>query len=145
VAGFGAEGNRQPIPGIDRGDGHDEIYKLGVAELSVRLGLDLIRNLIDADQCDGLGERERSSLAFGEKGSFAPRRDGVEALLGFAQRARVLGVHVETVGAAVDLRSAKFYQFEHKRLKTGLVNIHFCETDARAHGCSLFNLWFLVR
>jgi len=49
-----------------------------------------------------------NSLAFGEKRSFAPRGDGVEALLSFAPGARVLGVHVQAISAAVDLRSAEF-------------------------------------
>jgi len=49
VAGFGAKRDRQAIPGVDPGDRHHEIYKLSIGELSVRLGLDAIRNVIDAD------------------------------------------------------------------------------------------------
>lgn len=49
VAGFGAKRDRQAIPGVDRGDRHHQIYKLSIAELSVRLVLDAIRNVIDAD------------------------------------------------------------------------------------------------
>jgi hypothetical protein len=56
-AGFGANRDRQAIPGVDRGRRHHETYKLSIAERNGRLGLDAIRNVIDADESDGFGER----------------------------------------------------------------------------------------
>jgi hypothetical protein len=46
------------------------------------------------------------ALAVGEVRRLAPGGQGIEALFGLADRPCVLGVHVDAVGAAVQLRGA---------------------------------------
>jgi hypothetical protein len=108
--------------------------------------------MVHANQRDGFGESERGTFAFGEERSFTPGGDGVEPLLGFANGARVFGVHVEAVSASIDLRSAELYQFEQQRLEAALVNvllhrgdssvdfrIELLHADSLIQGCSQFS------
>jgi hypothetical protein len=62
--------------------------------------------VVGGEPRDGLGEGKRGLFALGEVRRFAPGRQAVEALLGLSDRASVLGVHVDAVGAAVDLQRA---------------------------------------
>ena len=62
----------------------------------------------------GLGPGQRGAFAVGKERGFAPGTQGIDALLGFAEGAGVLGVHVKAVGAPVDLRDADLDQL-HQR------------------------------
>ena len=64
------------------------------------------------DQRHGLGPFERRSLAIAEERRFAPRIQAVQALLRLAFGSRILGMHVQTVSAAVDLRGAHHQQMQ---------------------------------
>jgi len=65
-----------------------------------------------ADEGDRFRPLERGALALGVERGFAPGVQRVEALLGFPGVAGVLGVHVDAVGAAVDLRGAGLHELE---------------------------------
>jgi hypothetical protein len=64
------------------------------------------------NQREGFGPLEGGAFARVEERRFAPGVESAEALLRIAGGARIYSVHVDTVGAAVNLRSAKFYQVE---------------------------------
>ena len=72
---------------------------------------------------DGLGEAQRGALASGEERCLPPRRQGVQALLGLADGAGVLGVHVDAVGAAVELRGADADQLAQPVVDAGGVEL----------------------
>ena len=55
-------------------------------------------------------KRERRALALGEERRLVPDGDGVDPLGGLAGRGGVGAVHVDAVGAAVDLRGAQPHQ-----------------------------------
>jgi hypothetical protein len=81
------------------------ICQIQVGEL---LGVEMARGLVVGgrrevrvgDEGDGVGERQRRSLALVEEGRL-PGSDRVQPLLRFVGLARVLGVQVDAVGAAV--------------------------------------------
>ncbi|MCY1313531.1 hypothetical protein D9M70_640610 [compost metagenome] len=57
-----------------------------------------------------LGPRQRGPLAWLEQRRFAPDRDMVKAELSLAMDARLLDVHVQAEGTAIELRSANLDQ-----------------------------------
>lgn len=67
-----------------------------------------------------LGPGQGGALAWGEVRGFLPDAERLQALLGLAGLARVVGVHVHAVGAAVDLRGAQIDQFDQRTLQAGL-------------------------
>jgi len=71
------------------------------------------------------GPRERRALALVEERRLAPGIERVEALLGFALGAGILGVHVETVSTAVDLGCASLDQVLQAGSQTGAAKVAF--------------------
>src|ERR1700748_1341927 len=108
VVGAMAEG-RAGDSGLERGgDGEGKVGDLLFGEVGAGLGISLIGGVTVGDEGEGLGPGEGGALAVGVVGALAPGVEGVETLLTFAEGAEVLRVHVEAVGAAVDLGDAKF-------------------------------------
>ena len=66
----------------------------------------LVGDVIIGLQGHRFGKGQRGPLALREVGRLPPRRQGVEPLLALPDRAGILGVHVDAVGAAVELRGA---------------------------------------
>jgi len=64
------------------------------------------------DEGEGFGPLESGAFPRSEERSFAPGVEGVEALFGVAKSAGIDGMHVDAIGAAVDLRSAEFDEVE---------------------------------
>lgn len=99
-----------PVPGVDRGDLPDQVGEL--------LGVEMARGLVGGgrrevrvgDAGDGVGERQRRSLALVEEGRLVPGSDRLQPLLRFVGLARVLGVQVDAVGAAVQDRGVQLHQ-----------------------------------
>jgi len=58
----------------------------------------------------GLGPAERGAFTIGIARSLAPGRQQVEALLGFSVFARIYRMHIEAVGAAIDLGSTNLHK-----------------------------------
>ena len=73
------------------------------------------------DERDGFGVGESGAFAIAVPRAFAPRVKRVEALFGFTYSAQVLPVHVEAVGASVDLRSAQLDQVQQGRFESGVM------------------------
>src|SRR5580700_5949180 len=117
----GAGADADGIPGVD---GHDEADQRGDllrAELGRHVLVRLVGDVRIGQARDRLGERQRGALARGEVRGLRPGRQPIDALFGLADRARVLGVHVDAVGAAVELRGADPDQFAELGVDLGLV------------------------
>src|SRR5258708_9652801 len=69
------------------------------------------------------GERERCPLPGGKERRLAPDRQRVDTLLGLADGPGVLGVHVDAVGAAVQLRRPDPDQLAQPRVESDLVEL----------------------
>jgi hypothetical protein len=70
------------------------------------------------NQSDRLGESESGTLALREEAGLAPGTQGLQTLFGLTGRPGILGVYVDAVGAAVDLRRPHLDQFEQHRIDT---------------------------
>ena len=115
-----AESDVQPVPAVDRHDGQRQVHQFLFAELRPRLLVHFIGDVPLCDERHGLGPRKRRSLALRVEGRLAPSVEQVEPLLGLARGPQVLRVHVEAVGAAVDLRHAEIQEVEQRLLQPGL-------------------------
>jgi hypothetical protein len=111
------------VPGVDGDDEADQRRDLLRAELRGHVLVSLIGNVRIGQARHGLGERQRRALARGEVRGLAPGGQAVDALLALADRARVLGVHVDAVGTAVELRGADPDQLAELRVDAGLVEL----------------------
>ena len=99
---------RQPVSGAASAwsGSHSCSHRLG------RILDSLFRRLSNRDERAGhrLGPFQRRTLTLGVERRLPPGAQPVDPLLGLAEGARVLGVHVEAVGTAVDLRCADLHQ-----------------------------------
>jgi hypothetical protein len=122
---LGAEGHVQTIPAVDADDGQSQVNQLLFVEMAPGFVVHLVRHLAQVDSGHGLGPGKGGALAPGVERRLAPRRKQVEPLLRFAQRARIFGMHVQTMRAAVDLGNPGLHQFEQRMLKPALMHISF--------------------
>src|ERR1035437_904675 len=102
--GPGADADR--VPGVDGDEEADQRGDLLRAEFGSHLLVGLGRDVRISQPGHRFGKGQRGALAGGEVRGFLPGGQPVQALLGLADRARVLGVHVDAVGAAVELGGA---------------------------------------
>ncbi|MFK4405162.1 pimeloyl-ACP methyl ester carboxylesterase [Bradyrhizobium ottawaense] len=123
----------QPVPDIDGRNREDQRCELALVEMLGGLIPDRIRYRVLAigEARDGLGQRQRGALGVREIGRVAPSGHGEQALVGLAQLAGDLGMHVDTDAATVDLAGAQVHQFQELFRQTllgqiteGLQDIH---------------------
>jgi hypothetical protein len=84
------------------------------------------------------GPFQRCALASRVVRRLAPRVEAVEPLFGLTDRARIFAVHVETIGAAVDLRRTHPDEVQELVIEARLSNLSF----KAEHG--LHNAWVHV-
>src|SRR4029453_9363674 len=102
VAGWRVERYVDSIPAIDCNNRQGELNQFGLTELATCDIVDRIWNLLVFKPGPRRGPCQRSALAIAVKmRRLAPRADHVEALLGLPAGAQVLGMHVETICAAI--------------------------------------------
>ena len=106
------EADRQPVPAVDDIDHHGQLDLLLLAELLVQLRIDVGWSPLFRDQRQMIDPGQCGPLTGGENRRFMPGREQMQPLFGLACLARVGCVHVEAVGAAVDLRRADFDQLD---------------------------------
>jgi len=95
----------------------------------VHVCVHLVRHAVPRDLGQGFRPRKRGTLTLGIELGLVPSRDEVEALLGCAHRAGVLGVHVQAEGVAINLRRANLDQFQQLRLQAAIVQYTQAEED----------------
>ena len=90
------------------------VAKFAFIEMLRGLVPDRVRHRVLAvgEACDRLGQGQRGALGVGEIGRLAPGRHGKQALVGFAQLAGGLGMHVDADAATIDLAGAQVHQFQ---------------------------------
>lgn len=128
-AGNRAETDGEPVPAVDCHDRGCDVHDFLFIEMLSHDFINFIRDLRRGNLRDRLRPSQRGAFFLGEKRCLAPGVERVNPLLGFALGAGVLRVHVETIGAAVDLRGADFYQFQQLRLDAAGADVFF----ERAH------------
>ncbi|MPN43183.1 hypothetical protein SDC9_190742 [bioreactor metagenome] len=70
------------------------------------------------DACDRLGPCERSTFTVGIEICFAPGWQTIQALLSFPFGSRILRVHIQAIGASVNLRGAHFDQVQQRTVQS---------------------------
>src|SRR5690606_32630878 len=112
-----AVGDRQAVPGVDDDDLEHQLGQLVLVEDRPGGVDDLVGHVGVADPGDRLGQRQGRPLALVEQRHLAPGRQHVEALLRLALGPQVAGVHVEAVGAPVELRGPQLDEVEERGLE----------------------------
>ena len=105
-----AETDAQTIPGVDGCHRQGQIDQFLIGEALPDLVVDAVRHVVLADQSYRFGPGKSRTLTICEEGRFAPRIKCVQTLFRFAAGPRILAMHVEAIGTAVDLRGAHFNQ-----------------------------------
>src|SRR5262249_27388419 len=112
-----AETNREPIPAIDDVDHERELHLFLVAELGLERTVGAFVGMAFREPRQRLGPAQRGPLPLRVTRRFAPGWQQVDALLGLALAAGFGRMHVDAVGAAVDLRGADLHEFHQARLE----------------------------
>src|SRR5215472_2599633 len=83
-----------------------KVDQLSLVEVLASLLVDLIGRVRLGDERQRLGPSQRCAFAVGKERRFPPGVESTEPLFGFAIGTGVLGMHVDAIGAAVDLGGA---------------------------------------
>src|SRR5699024_10724812 len=102
-----------------------ETDQLGFAEMRAYLFVDLIRHMVVRDPGDGLRPGQRRALPLAVEWRLAPGVEDVETLLALARRAGILAVHVQAVGAAVDLGGTHLDQLQQRCFEAAAPDVVF--------------------
>src|SRR5690606_18441433 len=125
------EPDGKSVPGVDGSDRQRQVDQLLLVEVLPHALVELVGNVVLRDERQGFRPLESRPLALAVERSLAPRRQQVEALLGLPCCARVLGVHVDAVRAAVELRGACLDQFEERVLETAAPHVRLQLAERR--------------
>ena len=82
-----------------------------------------VAHLLVFQERHGLGPGQGGALARRVAGRLAPGGQQVQALLVLAGGARVLAVHVQAEGAAVDLRDARLHQLQQRVIQPAAARV----------------------
>src|ERR1700741_5244245 len=85
------------IPAVDRDNAQRQVDDLLLAELAARDVVHSIGHVVFPSLCERFSPLNRCALAIGVVRTFAPGIESVQPLLGLAQRAQVLPVHVDAI------------------------------------------------
>jgi len=118
-----AEADRQPVPGIDHGDTNGKGEQLILAELGARLFIDIVRRMGLGDAGQGFRPGQRRAFARGVKLGFMPSIQQQQPVFRLAQFERLMPVHVQAIGAAVDLRHPQVHEIDEPRRQPRLSNM----------------------
>src|SRR5207237_6307075 len=98
------------VPGVDGGDDPRQVDHFLLAEVRLDLLVNLIVGVRVGDAGQGLGPLQGGAFTVAVVRALAPGVQAVDALRRLAAGEQVLGVHVDAVGAAVDLAGAQLHQ-----------------------------------
>src|SRR5690606_4798313 len=123
AADLGTEGDAEAVPAVDGDDREGEVDQFFFAEVFAYGVVDVVRHTVYAESGQRLGPLQRRTFAIAVERRFAPGIEQIKPLLRLARGAGILAVHVETVGAAVDLRSTHFDEFDQAVFQPALVDV----------------------
>ena len=112
-----AEADRDAVPAVDDVDHQGELDLLFLGELSLQGFAGAFQLVAFGEPRQGLGPAERGAFAVGVARSLAPGREQIDALLGLALLTRFRRMHIEAVGAAIDLGGPDFHEPDQGRFK----------------------------
>ena len=118
----GAERDVEPVGAVDGDDRQRQVGEFFFGELRARLLVHLVRRMALGDQRQRFGPSQRRALALAVERRFIPGVEQIKPLFAFARGAQLLGVHVDAVGAAVDLRGAQLDQFQERMVEPAAVD-----------------------
>jgi len=108
---------------LDGDDGHRQIDPLLFRELGACLLKHFIRCVPLSDQRDRLGPGQCDPLPLRVDRRPAPSNKPVEPLLALAQGARISGVHIDTIGAPIDLGGPRLDELQQGALQTAFLYV----------------------
>src|SRR6185437_4996623 len=111
-SGHGSGRDGEPVPRVDGGYCEGKIRELLLAEMRAHLFIHRVGHMSVRDQSKGFGPGQGGAFAVGVERAFAPGIQRVEPLLALTDGAQIFPVHVDAVGAAVDLRGAQLDEME---------------------------------
>src|SRR6185437_7100920 len=118
----GAESNIEAVRPVDSRYRNRQVGKFLLAELRARCLIYLIRNVAVGDQRDRLGPGQRGAFAVTVERRFTPHAEQIKPLFALAVGPQLLGVHVDAMTAAIDLRSSELHQFEKGMFEAAFAN-----------------------
>src|SRR5690625_3203282 len=107
----------QAVPGIDRGDQKGQGGDLLFGEMRSESLVICIRRSAISNSCHGFGPGKSPALARTVERRIAPGAQDVETLLAFAVAPRLARMHMQTIGASIDLGGPDLDQVPQARLQ----------------------------
>src|SRR5882724_12601124 len=142
----GAHGDGKAVPRIDSGDSIGQVDELVFGEFLARLLVEFVGRVVLENEGQGFSPGQGGAFARSEEWRFAPGIERVKTHLRIAGGASVFRMHIDAIGAAVDLRGAQFDQmkqlfFEAAGLQVFFKGVHrvqriwgiFVVSNARFH------------
>src|SRR5438045_199810 len=117
--------NYETVPGIDRRDCQRQIGEFLFREMLACFLKDFAGSMTLLDICDRLRPGESGALPLRVIGRFSPGIQAIEPLLAFSRGSQILPMHVNAVGASVNLRIAQLNQSHQFGIEPGLRQIFF--------------------
>ncbi len=114
------QSRREPVPGIDGGNRQGQVGHLGRLEVFLQGFILPLRRPLFWQAGQALDPGQRSTFTRREVAGFLPHAQGLQACFGLTGLARIVGMQVDAVGAAVDLRSAQAYQLQQRVFKAAV-------------------------
>src|SRR5713101_6141739 len=97
------------VPAVNGDDSQRQVHEFLLGKLFARLLIHLVWYMLTCDQRYCFCPCESSPLSFGIEGCFPPGNKLVEPLFTFTSRPCIFCMHINAIGAAVDLRCTKLY------------------------------------
>ena len=112
-----AEADRDAVPAVDDVDHQCELDLLRFGELRLQGFAGAFQIVAFGEPRQRFGPAERRAFTLGVAGGLAPGRQQVDALLGLALLTRIRRMHIDAVGAAIDLGGTDFHQPDEGRFQ----------------------------
>ena len=126
-----AKADREAVPPVDDIDHQCELDLLLLGELRLQGFVGTFQPLMSfGEPRQRLGPAECGAFTVGIARGLAPGRQQVDALLGLSLRARFRRMHVDAVGAAVDLGGADLHELDEARLKARSDGESMCRSSS---------------
>src|SRR6266516_7665519 len=100
------------VPAVNGDESERQVHEFLLGKLLARLLVHLIWYMLDGDQCDCFCPGESSPLAFGIERCFSPGHKLIEPLFTFPSRTCIFRMHINAIGAAVDLGCTQLDQID---------------------------------